>query len=144
MSGAEFWSATSQLVLQALHNRAVHLADAAFAQVERRADFFHRHLFVVVENDDEPFVAVEALGDQSHEVGFLNSPRGVFALFVFQNVDLADILVAVGLVPFLVETDESDGIGVGHHFLELLHGDFQFFGDLNFRRLPTVLALRAL
>ena len=46
----------------------VHLADARFGQVERRADFLHRHLFEVVEDDDQPLGAAEALGDQFLQV----------------------------------------------------------------------------
>src|SRR5262245_26053155 len=42
----------AELALQAGDDAAVHLADAAFAQVERGADFFHRQLFVVIQNDD--------------------------------------------------------------------------------------------
>src|SRR5687768_8378163 len=60
---AEFRPATSQLALEALHNRAVHLADAAFRKVERSADLLHRQLFVVVEDDDQSLVAIEALRD---------------------------------------------------------------------------------
>src|SRR5688500_4892550 len=73
---AELAAAAFELALQALHDRAVHLADAAFAQVERRADLFHRQLFVVVQNDDQPLVAVQALGNQPHQVGLLDSTCG--------------------------------------------------------------------
>ena len=41
------------LRLEPGENRAVHLADAGFREVERRADLLHRHLLVVVEDDDE-------------------------------------------------------------------------------------------
>src|SRR5690349_2736708 len=71
-SGAEFGAASSQLPLQAADARAVHLAHAAFAELERVADFFHRHLLVVVEDDNQPFVAVQALRDEPHEVGLLD------------------------------------------------------------------------
>lgn len=49
---SEFGASSSQLRLQTLHDAAVHLADAAFAQIERGADFLHRQFFVVVQNDD--------------------------------------------------------------------------------------------
>ena len=64
-----------QLLLQSLHDAAVHLADAAFAEIERRADFLHRQLFVVVENDDQSFVAIQPFGDQSHQVVLLGCDR---------------------------------------------------------------------
>ena len=37
-------------------DRAVDLAVTAFAQTERCADFLHCQFFVVVEDDDQPFV----------------------------------------------------------------------------------------
>ena len=45
------------------------------AQIECRADFLHRHLFVVIENDDQAFVAIETFGDQSHQVAFCRYGR---------------------------------------------------------------------
>ena len=32
------------------------------------ADLLHRHVFVVVEDDDEPLVAIEAAGHQAHQI----------------------------------------------------------------------------
>lgn len=89
----------------------MHLADAAFAEIERGADLFHGQLFVIVENNDQAFVAVEAFGDQSHEIIFLNSLGGVFALFVFEDVDFSNIFIAVGLVPFFVQANEVHSAG---------------------------------
>src|SRR5437868_1613078 len=56
-SGAELRPALAELLLQARDDARVHLADPRLAQIERGADLLHRHVFVVVENDDEPFVA---------------------------------------------------------------------------------------
>src|SRR6185312_9256723 len=53
-STAEFGPAAAELRLQSLHDRTMHLADAALGKVERGADFFHRQLFIIVENDDQP------------------------------------------------------------------------------------------
>ena len=55
---SELRAASAELALQALHDRAMHLAHAAFGEIERGADLFHRQLFVVVEDDDQPLVAV--------------------------------------------------------------------------------------
>src|SRR5688572_22159005 len=97
-----------ELPLQTGHDRAVHLADAAFGEIERGADLLHRQLFVVIQDDDQPLVAIEPLGDQPHQIVFLNAASGVLALFVLENIDLANVLVTVGLIPFLVEADEVD------------------------------------
>ena len=67
---AKLWSATHELSLQTLHDAAVHLAHAAFAKIKRLADLFHREFFVVVQNDNESLIAIEAFGDQTHEVIF--------------------------------------------------------------------------
>src|SRR5438552_6603842 len=52
------------LRLEPREDARMHLADARFGQVERRADLLHRHLLEVVEDDDEPLGARETLGDQ--------------------------------------------------------------------------------
>src|SRR4051812_40255615 len=57
-----------ELRLQPSDDAGVHLADARLAQVERRADLLHRHVFVVVEDDDQAFVAVQAAGDEPHQI----------------------------------------------------------------------------
>src|SRR5262245_47403163 len=69
----------TQLSLQPLHDRAVHLADAAFGKIERRPDLLHCQLFVVIQNDDQPLVAIEALGHQPHQVRLLNPLRWILA-----------------------------------------------------------------
>src|SRR3954451_11367080 len=94
----ELRSPAAELALKAGDDRAVHLADAAFGEVERGADLFHRQLFVVIENDDQPLVAIEALGHQAHQVVLLNAAGGILSLFVLKDVDLADVFIAVGLV----------------------------------------------
>src|SRR6266545_2029967 len=58
-SVAELRPPFGQLLLEAGHNARVHLADARFGEIQRGADLLHRHVFVVVEDDDEAFVAVE-------------------------------------------------------------------------------------
>src|SRR5689334_12044153 len=90
-SGAELGPARRELRLEALDDRGVHLRDPRLAQVERGADLLHGQLFVIVEDDDQPFVAVEALGDHPHEVLALEPARGVLALLVLEDVDLADV-----------------------------------------------------
>src|SRR6266404_2883369 len=114
-SVAEFGPAFGELLLEAGDDAGVHLADARFAEVERGADLLHRHVLVVVEDDDEPFVAIEAAGDQAHQVAVLQAIRWVLGLFVFEDVDLADILVAVGLVPLLAQADQADRGRVAGH-----------------------------
>ena len=103
----------------------MHLTDAGFGQSQRGANFLHRQLFVVVENDDESFIAIEAFCDQLHDVAFLDPARRVFALGVLDDVDLADILVAVRLVPLLIQADQIDGAGFGLQLLVLFNRDSQ-------------------
>ena len=119
------------MALETLDNCAVHLADAAFGQVERGADFFHRHLLVVVEDHDEALVAIEATSDELHQVAVLKPARRVFRLLVLENVDLADVLVAIGLVPLLVQADERDGRRFAQVFLKLVESDVQPKGEFN-------------
>ena len=45
----------------------MHLTHAGFGQAERVADFFHRQFFVVIQNNDESFVTIQALGDDLHD-----------------------------------------------------------------------------
>src|SRR5262249_47293609 len=104
----------SQLRLQACDNAGVHLAHARLAQVEGRADLFHRHVLVIVEDDDEALVAIEATSHEPHEIAILQAMRGVLCLLIFQDVDLAYILVTVRFVPFLVEAYQTDGSGIAH------------------------------
>jgi hypothetical protein len=116
------------VLLQARDDTRMHLADARFAQVERRADLLHRHVFVIVEDDDEPLVAVEAARHEAHQVAILQAVRRILRFLVLENVDLAHVLVAVGFVPFLVEADETDGGRVAVHLLEFLDRDAQSHG----------------
>ena len=103
--------------MKSLNDARVHLANAAFAQVECGADFFHRHLFVVVEDDDQTFVAVETFGDQTHQIAFTDTACWIFASFIFKYVDFAYIFVAIGFVPFLVQRYQADGGRIGLHLL---------------------------
>ena len=60
-----------EVALEAFQNAGVHLADAAFGQVQRVADLLHGHFFEVIQDDDqalgpaqaarEPFLYVLAL-----------------------------------------------------------------------------------
>ena len=108
----------------------MHLAHAGFGESQRVADLFHRQLFVVVEDDDESLVAVQALRDELHHVALLNAVGRVFALLVFEDVDLADIFVAVGLVPLLVEADEIHRTGFRLQAVVFLGRDLQLGGNV--------------
>ena len=122
----------------------MHLADTAFREVERGADLFHRQFLVVVEDDDQPLVAVEPLGDKPHEIRFLDPASRIFTLFVFEDVDLANIFRTVGLAPLLVEADETHGVGVDQQFLKLLVRKPHVRGDLGVGRRPAQLRLQCL
>src|SRR6516162_1835740 len=60
----EFGPALVKLVFEPGHDARVHLTHAAFREPQRVSDFLHRQFFVVVEDDDQPLVAVEALRHQ--------------------------------------------------------------------------------
>ena len=49
-------------MLQSLDKAAVHLAHTTFTEVQRGTNLFHRELFIVIQNNDEPFIAVKAFG----------------------------------------------------------------------------------
>src|SRR5690606_5202833 len=83
---------------QAGQDARVHLADAALREIEGRADLLHRHLFEVVERDDELLGAGEALAHELLEILALKLADRVAHPLVLEHVDLADVLVAVGLV----------------------------------------------
>ena len=87
----------------------MHLADTAFTQVKCDADFLHRHLLVVVEDDDEALGAGEALGHQVLEVLALQEPQRVDLGLVGDHVDLADLAGAVRRVG--LAGDAGDGRG---------------------------------
>ena len=97
--GDELFVLVGHLRLEAGDDRRVHLADARFGEIERGADFLHRHFFVVVQDEDEPLGAGEALGDEALEVATLDFVGGVGGAAVFEDVDFADVLVAVGFEP---------------------------------------------
>lgn len=124
----KFWAASTELFLKALDDAGVHLADSAFAEIQSCTDFFHRELFIVIKDNDQAFVAIQSFGDQSHKITLLNTASRVFTLLVFQNVDLSNIFVAIGLVPFLVQRNEIDRASVGFHLIELSDGKAHVFG----------------
>jgi hypothetical protein len=78
--------------LQPGDDAAVHLADAAFGEVERGPDLLHGHLLEVVEDDNQPLGAGEALGDQVLDVLALDVGERVVLALVLDDVDLADVL----------------------------------------------------
>ena len=86
-SGTELDASSSQLLLESLDDAAVHLTDAALAQVQRRSDLFHRQFFIIVEDDDQALISVQAFGDQSHQVIFLDSSGRIFPFLILQDVD---------------------------------------------------------
>src|SRR5262245_26745943 len=122
-SSTELRPSLRELRLQPRDDAGVHLAHARLAQVESRADLLHRHVFVVVEDDDQPFVAVQAAGDKPHQVTVLDAVGRILGLLVLEDVDLANVLVAVRLVPLLVEADEADGRRLADDLLIFLERD---------------------
>lgn len=60
---AEFGASTAKLGLETLNDAAVHLTDAAFAEIECGTNLFHRQLFVVVEDYDQSLVAIQTFRD---------------------------------------------------------------------------------
>ena len=98
----------------------MHLANAALRKIKRNPNLFHRELFIIVKNDDHPLVAVETFGHESHEIGFLIPASRIFTLLIFENINLANVLVAVGFIPLFVEADHSDSVGVADEFFQLL------------------------
>ena len=69
----------------------MHLADTAFTQVECFTDLFHRHFFIVIEYDDQAFISAESLGNQTHDVFFLNAGCRIFAVVILDQVNLTDL-----------------------------------------------------
>src|SRR5262245_31579786 len=128
-SVAEFRAALGELLLQPRDDAGMHLAHAGLAQVESRADLLHRHVFVVVKDDDKALVAVEAAGDEPHQVAVLQTVGGVFGLLVFQNVDLADVFVTVGLVPLFVQAHQTHGSRLADHLIQFLDADAHPLGE---------------
>ena len=56
----------TELALRPLDDGRMHLADTALREIQGGPDLLHREFLVVVEDDDQPFIAIEALGHQSH------------------------------------------------------------------------------
>src|SRR5262245_11911152 len=140
----KFRAALAELVFEARDDAGMHLADAALRKAERIADLLHRQFFVIVEDDDQPLIAVEPFRHQLHQVALLDAVGGVDPLVVLENVDLANVLVAVGLVPLLVEADEVHGAGFGLEPFELLGRDLHFFRNLAVGGRPAQFGFRLL
>ena len=75
----------------------MHLGYSRFGQIERGADFLHRHLFVVIQDDDQPFGAGQALGEQVLKVALLRLDERVFAPLVLDDVYFADVLFTLAI-----------------------------------------------
>ncbi len=67
----------------------------------------------------------------------MQAMRRVLGLFVLEDVDLANVLVAVGLVPLLVQADQADRGRVAGHLLVILDGDADPGGQLLGARRPA-------
>lgn len=87
----EFEPSFFKLLLESGNNTAMHLTDAAFAQIESHSDLFHGHFFVVVEDDDESFVSRKTFGNKTHEIGFLNPFGRILTPLIFDQIDFGDI-----------------------------------------------------
>ena len=74
----------------------------------------------------------------------MNTVGRVFALLVFEDVDLADIFVAVGLVPLLVEADEIHRARFGLELVVFLGRDLQLRRDVGIGRRIAQLDFRLL
>lgn len=71
VSVTEFGPTHGQDVLQTTYNTGMHLTDTAFAEIESRPDLLHRHLFVVIKNDDQSLVSVQPPGYKPHQISVL-------------------------------------------------------------------------
>jgi len=79
------------------------LGDAGLREVQRCADFLHRHFFVVVQHDDEAFGPAEPFGQEVLEVAFLSFEQRILAAAILDDVDFVDVLFAVAVTAFGVE-----------------------------------------
>ncbi len=68
LSRSEFGPPTPQLGLKPLNNAAVHLTNATLAQIQGGTDLLHRQFFIIVQDDDQAFVAIQTLGHETHQV----------------------------------------------------------------------------
>ena len=130
--GEEFLVFVGHLGFETHDDAAVHLADAGFGEVEGGADFLHGHFFVVVEDEDQAFGAGQALGDEALEVAALDFIGGIGGAAVFEHVNFADVLVAIGFKPFAGEGDLGDGGGILHELVVFGGGQAEAFGDFIF------------
>ena len=65
--------------------------DARFGEIERGAISFMVMSSVVVKDNNEPFVAIEAACDEPHQIAVLQTMRRILGFLVLENIDLADI-----------------------------------------------------
>ena len=70
-----------------MYNTAVHLADTTFAKIQSCPNFFHCQLFIIVENDNQAFIAVKSFRYQPHQIILLNTAGRILSFFIFKNVD---------------------------------------------------------
>ena len=87
----------------------------------------------------KPLGPAQALGDQFLQIFPLNLADGIGAALVFEDVDLADVFVAVGFKPLSAQRHQTDGAGVLGHFFELGHRHLQPFGEFIVGRSATQL-----
>src|SRR5262245_28707424 len=134
----ELAGAVLHLGLQAGEDGAVHLADARFGEIERGADFLHRHALVVVQDDDQSLGPAEPVGDQVLEVATLNFlDRAVLAV-VANDVDLAEFTPAIAARELAGDAVRADGGSVALDLVELLAGELQVSGELGVGGGPAV------
>ena len=55
---SELRAAATELFLEPGHDAGMHLADTTFTQVKRGTNFLHRQFFVIIQNNDQAFIAV--------------------------------------------------------------------------------------
>ena len=77
------------LGFQSRQDGRVHLADAAFGEIKREADFFHGHFFVVVQNENQTLGAAETFGQQGLHIDALNAIGWHFLAAIAGHIHLA-------------------------------------------------------
>jgi hypothetical protein len=80
-------------------------------KIERGADFLHRQFFIVVKMMIKRSLRLSPLVTKRIKSPFWTRRVGSSPFFVFQDVDFANIFVAVGFVPFFVQADQVDCVG---------------------------------
>ena len=116
-----------EMLVQFLHSfddSRMHLADATLAQIQSRTDFFHRHFFIVVKDDNHTFFLSQPLRALADDFSALKALHRSLALFIGQDVDFGDVAVAGRIVPFFVEARHINPIGVNNCLSDVIHGLF--------------------